>query len=156
MICCSCVWRKDRRSLSSSLEPLVFTIKKLALRTNDIKIYSAIKQSYCIIHTFNLHWTLPKYLRTFLHGNVVLTIGLTDQSDYSIRHFMVRIFIRTLLWESHTIILYYENSDYDKIVLGIVRGGSITGNKEQWLLRLTFILIYPIKAFYWVLKFTSV
>ena len=28
--------------------------------------------------------TLTKYLRTFLHENTVLTIGLTDQSDYSL------------------------------------------------------------------------
>ena len=33
---------------------------------------------------FDLCRTLPKYLRTFLHKNEVLMIGLTDQSDYSI------------------------------------------------------------------------
>ena len=59
-------------------------IKKLAIRTNGIKIYSAINQSYCIIRTFDLCRTLPKYLRTFLHENALLTIGLTDQSVYSI------------------------------------------------------------------------
>ena len=84
--------------LSSSLTPLFFTIKKLALRTNEIKICSTINQSYRIIHMFDLRRTLPlKYLRTFLHENAVLTIGLTDQSDYSICHFMVRLFIRTLV-----------------------------------------------------------
>ena len=33
---------------------------------------------------FDLPQTLPKYLGTFLHENAVMTIGLTDQSDYSI------------------------------------------------------------------------
>ena len=32
---------------------------------------------------FYLRRTLPNYLRTFLHENTVLAIGLTDQSDYS-------------------------------------------------------------------------
>ena len=71
-------------SLSSSLTPLFFTIKKLAMRTNEIKRYSAINQSYCIICTFDLRQTLPKYLRICLHGNAVLMICLTDQSGYSI------------------------------------------------------------------------
>ena len=71
-------------SLSSSLTPLFFTIKKTVMRTNEIKRLRAINQSYFIIHTFDLRQTLPKYLRTFLHENVVLTISLTDQSGYSI------------------------------------------------------------------------
>ena len=71
-------------SVSSSLTQLFFTIKKLAMRTNGINIYSTINQSYCIICTFDLRRTLPKYIRTFLHKNAVLTIGLTDQSGYSI------------------------------------------------------------------------
>ena len=54
------------------------------MQTNQIKIQIDINQTYFIIHTFDLRRTLPKYLRTFLHGNAVLTIGLTDQSDYSI------------------------------------------------------------------------
>ena len=83
-------------SLSSYLTPLFFTIWKLALRNNEIKRYRAINQSNCIIHTFDLCWTLPKYLRTFLHENVVLMIGLTDKSDYSICHFMVKLFICTV------------------------------------------------------------
>ena len=33
---------------------------------------------------FDLRRTLPKYLRTSLHENSVLAIGLTNQSDYSI------------------------------------------------------------------------
>ena len=33
---------------------------------------------------FDFQITLPKYLRTFLHKNAITTIGLTDQSDYSI------------------------------------------------------------------------
>ena len=37
-----------------------------------------------MIRTFVLLRTLPKYLTTFLHENAVLTIGLTDQSGYSI------------------------------------------------------------------------
>ena len=43
-----------------------------------------MNQSYCIIRTFDIRRTLPKYLRTFLHENAVLMIGLTDQSGYSI------------------------------------------------------------------------
>ena len=54
------------------------------MRTNGIKIWSTINQSNCIIRTFDLRRTLPKYLRTFLHENAVLTIGLTDQLGYSI------------------------------------------------------------------------
>ena len=45
---------------------------------------------------FDLRRTLPKYLITFLHENVVLGIGITDQSDYSIYYLLVRHFIRTL------------------------------------------------------------
>ena len=45
---------------------------------------STINQSYWIIRTFDLCQTLPNYLRTFLHENALLTIGLTDQSGYSI------------------------------------------------------------------------
>ena len=37
-----------------------------------------------MIRTFDLCRTLPKYLRTFLHKNALLTIGITDQSGYSI------------------------------------------------------------------------
>ena len=79
--------------MSSSLTPLFFTIKKLVLQTNVIKKWIDINQSYRIIHTFDLRQTLPKYLRTFLQENAVLAIGPTDQSDYSICHFMVRLFI---------------------------------------------------------------
>ena len=66
-------------SLSYSLTPPFFTIRKLALRTNEIKIQRGNKQSNCIIHTFDLSQALPKYLRTFLQKNTVLMIGLTDQ-----------------------------------------------------------------------------
>ena len=59
-------------------------IKKLAMQTNGKKIQSTINQSYCIIRTFDLCQTLPNYLRTFLHKNALFTIGLTDQSGYSI------------------------------------------------------------------------
>ena len=79
----SCVLLKDGRSVNSFLTPLFCMIKKLAMRTNGIKIKSSINQSYCIIGTFYLRGTLPKYLKTFLHKNAVLTIGLTDQSGYS-------------------------------------------------------------------------
>ena len=54
------------------------------MRTNEIKIWSDINQSYCIVRTFDLRRTLPKYPRTFLQENAVLTIGQTDQSGYSI------------------------------------------------------------------------
>ena len=37
LICWSFVWRKNGRSMSSSLTQLFFTIKKLVMRTNDIK-----------------------------------------------------------------------------------------------------------------------
>ena len=45
---------------------------------------------------FDLRRILPKYLRTFLHENAALTIGITDQSDYSICYFMVRLLIHTV------------------------------------------------------------
>ena len=61
--------------------------------SNEIKRYSAINRSYCIIHTFEFHQTLLKYLRTFLYENAVMMVGLTDQSDYSICHFVVRLSI---------------------------------------------------------------
>ena len=85
------------KSLNSSLTQLFLTIRKLALRTNEIKRWRSINQSNRIIHTFDLRRTLAKYLRTFLHVNIALIIGLTDQSDYSICHFMVRLFIHTVL-----------------------------------------------------------
>ena len=66
---------------------------KLALQTNEINRLNAINQSYRIIYTFDLRQTLPKYLRTFLHKNEVLMVGLTDQSYYSICHIMVRLLI---------------------------------------------------------------
>ena len=45
---------------------------------------------------FDLRQTLPKYHRTFCHEDAVLEIVLTDQSDYSICYFTVRIFIHTV------------------------------------------------------------
>ena len=66
------------------------------MRTNGIKIQSTINQSYCIIRTFDLRRTLPKYLRTLLHKNSVLTIGITDQSGTVYAYFMFRIFIHTV------------------------------------------------------------
>ena len=66
------------------------------MRTNGIKIYSTINQSYCIIRTFDLRRTLPKYLRNFLHENAVLTIGLTDQLGYSICLLSGQTFIHTV------------------------------------------------------------
>ena len=93
MICCSCVWGKNIRSLSSDLTQFFLFLKKFALQTNKIKIWSAINQSYHIIYAFDLRWTLQKYLRTFLHKNEVMMIGLTNQSYFSMCHFMVRLFI---------------------------------------------------------------
>ena len=72
-------------------------IKKLALRTNGIKSWSTINQSYHIIHRFDLHRALPKYIITFLNKNEGLMIGLTEKWDYSILHFMVTVFIRTVV-----------------------------------------------------------
>ena len=77
-------------------EITVFTIRKLALRTNEIKRYIYINHLNRIIHTFDLRQTLPKYIRTFYDENAVMMIGLTDQSDYSICHFKVRVFICTV------------------------------------------------------------
>ena len=42
-------------SLSTSLPLLFFTIKKLALRTSEIKRKTPINQSNCSIRTFDLH-----------------------------------------------------------------------------------------------------
>ena len=67
---------------------------------------------------FDLRRTLPKYLRTFLHENAVLVIGLTDQPDYSICHFMVIIFIHTVL-----LVRYMSN-------ILILEGGS----DERWVI----------------------
>ena len=46
---------------------MFFTIRKLALRTNKIKIYRDINQSNDNIHNFDLHQNLQKYIRTFLN-----------------------------------------------------------------------------------------
>ena len=46
--------KKNTTSLTSSLTPLYCTIRKLALQTNEIKIWRAINQSNLIIHTFDL------------------------------------------------------------------------------------------------------
>ena len=92
-----------KRNITEFLpDTTLFMIKNLVLRNNEIKIYSAINQLYRIIHMFDLGQTLPKYLRTFLHKNAVLMIGLTDQSYHSICHFMVRIFIPTVMVNYHT------------------------------------------------------
>ena len=48
------------------------------------------------MQTFDLRRTSQKHLRTFLHENAVMMIVLTDQSYYSICHFMVRRFILTV------------------------------------------------------------
>ena len=70
-----------RRKISEFFpDKIFFMIEKLAMQTNGIKIYSTINQSYFIIRTFDLRRTLPKYLRTFLYKNAVVTIGLADQS----------------------------------------------------------------------------
>ena len=79
------------------------------LRTHEIQIYSAINQSYFIIHMFDLRQTLEKYLRTFFHKNAVMMIGLMDQSDYSIYQFMVIIFIRTTPFIYIYISTYVDN-----------------------------------------------
>ena len=91
VICWSCVWSKNGRSLSSSLAQQCFSIKKTALRTNDIKIWRAINQSYRIIQTFNVRWTW----KNFSHKNAVLMMRLTDQS-YITCHVLVRLFILTV------------------------------------------------------------
>ena len=49
---------------------------------------------------FDLHQILPKYLWTSLYENSFLMIGITDQSDYSICHFVVRLFIHTVRQKS--------------------------------------------------------
>ena len=54
-------------SLSSPVTQLFFTIIKLALRGNGVKIQRPINQSNHNIHKFDLRQTLPKYLRTFLN-----------------------------------------------------------------------------------------
>ena len=51
----------------------VFTIIKLVLRTNEIKILRAINQSNRITHTFDLRYTLPKYIKTILNGFKAMT-----------------------------------------------------------------------------------
>ena len=88
--------KKKRKTNEVFSDIIFFMIKKIALRTNEINRYSAIEQSYCILHKFDVHRTLPKYLRIFLHENAVLMIGLTYQSYYSICHFMVRRFTLTV------------------------------------------------------------
>ena len=55
---------------------------------------------------FDLRQTLSKYHGTFLHENAVQMIVLTDQSYYSICHFMVTIFIFTV--EPYSTILLYS------------------------------------------------
>ena len=45
---------------------------------------------------FDLCRILPKHLKKIYHKNTVLIIGLTDQSDYIICHFMVGLFICTV------------------------------------------------------------
>ena len=76
--------RKKRKITEFFPDTTVFTNKKRALRTNEMTRWSAINQSYRIIHTFGLRRTLPKYLRTFLHKNTVLMICLTEEAYYSI------------------------------------------------------------------------
>ena len=56
------------------------------LLTNNIILYTRLTY----VETYQ------NILEHFFHENAVLTIGLTDQSYYSICHFMVRLFIRTV------------------------------------------------------------
>ena len=54
------------------------------LLTNNIVLYK------------HLTYVEPyQYILDIFHENAGLMIGLTDQSDYSICHFMVRLFILT-------------------------------------------------------------
>ena len=87
--------KKNEKSTSSYLTQL-FLNKKIALRTNEIKIYRAINQSYRIIQTFYVRRTLPKYLRTFLQKHLVLMMVITDQSYYSLCHLLAKTFILTV------------------------------------------------------------
>ena len=52
----------------------IFTIRKLALRTNYIKRKRAINQSNRSIHTFDLSLNLPKYIWTILNESETLKI----------------------------------------------------------------------------------
>ena len=75
--------KKKRKITELFPDTTVYYYSKIALKTNGIKKYKAINQSYHIIHTVDLRQTLPKYIITFFHENAVLMIGITDQSDYS-------------------------------------------------------------------------
>ena len=76
---CSCVLKNPEDNWVLPWHHCLLLFKKIALRTNEIIILSDINQSYCIIHTFDLRWTLPKYLRTLFHKNASMMIGLTNQ-----------------------------------------------------------------------------
>ena len=56
---------KNTTSLSSSLTKLCFTIRKLELQGNGVKIKRAIDQSNDNIHKLELCQTLQKYIRIF-------------------------------------------------------------------------------------------
>ena len=61
-------------SLTSSLTQLCLMIRKLALRSDGVKRWKDINQPNHNIHKFDLHQTLPKYLRIFLNKFEVLVI----------------------------------------------------------------------------------
>ena len=62
----------------------------------------------------DLRRILPKYFRKNLHENAVLTVGLTDKSDYSIYYFMVILFIYTVYTRRHGLSIYMLRQRYEK------------------------------------------
>ena len=63
---------------------------------NWSSFYWSKGNSYWTVSLYGVRRTWQKYLWNFLHKNLFLMVGLTDQPDYSICHLMVTVFISTV------------------------------------------------------------
>ena len=99
IICCSCVWRKNGRSLNSSPTPLFLMIKNSRCELMR-KIYRVLLTNHIVLYT-RLTYVEPyqNILQHFCTKMHFLSLVLA----YSICHFMFRLFIGTVV--DHILIL---------------------------------------------------
>ena len=104
-------------SLNSSLTPLFFIIRKLALRTNEIKRQRAINQSNHIIHIFDLRRTLPKYLRIFFSQKC----STDDWSNKPIRLQYLPLYGQTFhQYSKSNFICKYDSFSFQSVIFALL------------------------------------
>ena len=83
-------WTLERQNMSKNLKIWItrYNSRTFAHFWDSMKNWSSFywykSTSYWTVPLYDVRRTWQKYLRIVLHENAVLTIGLTDQSDYSI------------------------------------------------------------------------